>query len=81
MTEKNKQPSGDIGKIFGTAVSGVAEMVGDVKSQVNERIENYLASMDLVKKEEFEVLKEMVSESRIQQEEIIKRLDALEKKK
>ncbi len=80
MTEKKKQPVSDLSKILNTAVSGITGMVIDVKSQFNGKIENYLAKMDLVKREEFEVLKAMLAESRKEQKALSKRLDALEAK-
>ncbi len=79
MTEENKQPASDLGKIFGSAVSGVAGMMNDLKAQMHEKIESYLAKMDLVKREEFDVLKAMLAQSRLEQEELKKRLVALEK--
>ena len=62
MTEENKQPATDLGKIFGSAVSGVAGMMNDLKAQIHEKIESYLAKMDLVKREEFEVLNSILKE-------------------
>ncbi len=78
MTEENKQPATDLGKIFGSAVSGVAGMMNDLKAQIHEKIESYLAKMDLVKREEFEVLKAMLTQARFEQEELKQRLTALE---
>jgi len=80
MSDENKQPISDISKMLNTAVSGITGMVSDVKSQLNEKIESYLAKMDLVKREEFELLKTMLAESRLEQKSLKKRLDALEKR-
>ena len=80
MHHENKQPAGDLSKILGSAISGVAGMMGDVKTQINERIESYLAKMDLVKREEFELIKAMISESRLEQDKLTKKIAALEKK-
>ena len=81
MTDQKKQPVSEVSKMLNTAVTGIAGMVGDMKSQINSRIEQYLSNLDLVKREEVEVLKEMLSEIRKEQSSIKKRLDALEKKK
>ena len=79
--ENKKQPESDISKMLNTAVTGITGMVGDMKGQLNSKIETYLAKMDLVKREEFEVLKEMLVEARKEQVALNKRLDALEKRK
>ena len=80
MDEENKQPAGDLSKMFNSALSGVTGMVSDVKAQFNEKIESYLAKMDLVKREEFELLKAMLTEIRLEQEALKKKLKTLEKK-
>ncbi len=79
--ENKKQPESDISKMLNTAVTGITGMVGDMKGQLNSKIETYLAKMDLVKREEFEVLKEMLVEARKEQVALNKRLNALEKTK
>lgn len=80
MSEEKKQPNNDFSKILNTAFSGVTGMVGDVKNQMNMKIESYLSNLDLVKREEFEVLKEMLIQSRKEQQHLSERLEALEKK-
>ncbi len=79
MTEDNKQPVSDISKMLNTAMSGITGMVSDVKSQLSEKIESYLAKMDLVKREEFELIKTMLTESRLEQNALKHKLDSLEK--
>ncbi len=80
MSEGKKQPLNDVSKMLNTAMSGITGMFGDVKSQLNEKIDCYLAKLDLVKREEFDLLKAMLSESRKEQKALSKRLDALEEK-
>ena len=80
MTEGKKQPASDLTKMLNTAVSGITGMVGDVKSQFNGKIESYLAKLDLVKREEFEVLKTMLVEIRKEQASLNKKLESLEDK-
>jgi BMFP domain-containing protein YqiC len=79
MTDENKQPTGDIGRMLNTAVSGITGMFTDVKSQLNEKIESYVAKMDLVKREEFEVVKEMLAQIQKDHASLKKKLTALEK--
>ena len=77
----NKQPSSDLSKMLGSAISSATGMVGDVRAQFNEKIEGYLAKLDLVKREEFELVKAMLTETRLEQEKLKKKIAALEKKK
>ncbi|MEK6734919.1 MAG: accessory factor UbiK family protein [Pseudomonadota bacterium] len=70
-----KQPETDVGKMFNTAITGITGMVGDFKSQFNSKIESYLAKLDLVKREEFEVVKSMLVEIRKEQKELKKKLE------
>ena len=79
MNKKNSNNS-DFTKIVGSAFSSVAGVVKDVKDEFNEKIVSYLEKMDLVKREEFEVMQAMLNESRLEQEMIKKKLEALEKK-
>ena len=76
----NNNSSGDLSKILGSAITSVSGVIGDVKNQINEKIENYLTKMDLVKREEFDLLKSMLAEIRIEQEIIKKKLQDLETK-
>lgn len=81
MTEKNKQPESDVGKMLNTAVSGITGMVYDMKNQLNGKIEAYLAKMDLVKREELDLVKEMLTKVIKEQDSISKKLAKLEEKK
>jgi len=76
-----KQPSSDLSKMFGSAISSATGMVGDVKAQFNDKMESYLAKLDLVKREEFDLVKAMLTETRLEQEKLKKKIAALEKKK
>lgn len=69
----------DFTKIMQSTFSAVTGMVGDVKAEFDERILNYLSKMDLVKREEFQVLQEMLKESRAEQEKLKEKIIKLEK--
>jgi BMFP domain-containing protein YqiC len=71
----------DFTKIMNSTFSAVTGMVGDVKAEFDEKIMNYLAKMDLVKREEFEVMQEMLKQSRLEQEDLKKRILKLEQNK
>jgi BMFP domain-containing protein YqiC len=79
MSHNKKQPESDFSKVLNTALSGFTGMFGDAKKHVNAKVENYLAEMDIVKREEFEVLKEMVAQCRKEQIKILEKLEKIEK--
>ena len=62
----NNNSSGDLSKILGSAITSVSGVIGDVKNQI--------------KREEFDLLKSMLAEIRIEQEIIKKKLQDLETK-
>lgn len=70
----------DFTKIISGAFSTITGVVKDVKNDLNEKILGYLEKMDLVKREEFEVMQAMLTEIRLEQEKIKKTLMDLEKK-
>ena len=81
MTEENKQPESDVSKMLNTAVSGITGIVSDMRNQLNGRIDTYLSKMDLVKREELDLAKEMLAKIIKDQDEINKKLAKLESKK
>jgi len=50
-----------------------------VKNQIKGKLENALQDMDLVSREEFDVVREMAVAAREENAELRKRIDALEK--
>lgn len=75
----NKNNNSDFSNILNTAVSALTGAAKDLKDEFNEKIISYLQKMDLVKREEFEVVSAMLEQSRLEQEIMKKRLDQLEK--
>lgn len=69
----------DFTKVMNSTFSAVTGMVSDAKAGLDDNIMNYLAKMDLVKREEFEIVQAMLKESRIEQEKLKKRIAELEK--
>lgn len=68
----------DFTKLMNSTLSTITGMVGDVKAELDERIVSYLAKLNLVKREEHEVLQAMLKESRTEQENLKNRVLALE---
>ena len=69
----------DLAKVASGAVSTAVGVKDEIEAIIRQRLEKLLASADLVSREEFEVVKAMVSEARAEQERLAKRLSALEK--
>lgn len=71
----------DVAKIAGGAVNVISNVGFQIKDDLKGRAEEAALNLDLVPRAEFEKLESMLQESRIQQENILKRLEALEGKK
>ena len=64
-----------------TRAAGVAQGVKDeAETAVKSRVERLLADMDLVTREEFEVVREMAAKAREENDALLKRIEALEAK-
>ena len=64
-----------------TDVAGTAQgMRREVETAIQHQVEKMLAGMDLVKREEFEAVREMAIKARDENEALARRIDELEKK-
>jgi BMFP domain-containing protein YqiC len=68
----------DIARLAGGAVGSLGQIGGQIKGDLRSRVDDLALRMDLVPREEFERLEAMFSESRIQQAEMIARIEKLE---
>lgn len=69
----------DLSNLLTNAV-GAAKGVGDeLKAASRARLDGYVADMDLVGREEFDVLKEMVSNLSVENEKMSKTIAALKR--
>jgi BMFP domain-containing protein YqiC len=68
----------DIARVAGGAVNIVSGMQQQIRDEIKARVEEMAAKMDLVPREDFEHVEAMVQKLRIEQEALIKRIDALE---
>lgn len=76
--ENNNKFLNDISRMASGAVSGLMDVKHEIDVMVATKLEKLLQKMDLVTKEEFNTAQSMLTKSRIEQEELKKRLDALE---
>jgi len=78
VTQTTNRFFDDVAKLV-TDAAGVAQGLGrEVETVVRARMETFLADMDLVKREEFEVVRDMAAAARAENEVLKTRLDALE---
>lgn len=69
----------DAARVAEGAVSTLVGVRREVESMVRHRVERTLAGFDLVRREEFEVVREMAAAARAEQERLEERVAALEK--
>ena len=68
----------DIAKVANSAAGTFAGMKEEIENMVRHRVESILIDMNMVNRDEFNAVKEMVSKSRIQQERLEKNVKQLE---
>ncbi len=68
----------DMAKVANGAVSTLTGMKAEIEALVRHQIEKLLVDSDLVAREEFEAVKAMAAEARLQQEKLEKRVAELE---
>ncbi len=78
MTQSNNRFFDDIAKLM-TDAAGVAQGFGkEVETALKSRAESFVGDMDLVKREDYEVVRDMAVAARTENEALKARLDALE---
>ncbi len=68
----------DLAKVAGGALGALSSLRQEVEGMVRERVERFMADNNMVPREEFEAVKAMAAEARLQQEKLAARVDALE---
>ena len=70
----------DIAKVANSAVSTFAGLKGEIENMVQHRIENLMADMNMISRDEFEAVKAMIAKARSEQERLETKFKELEKK-
>ena len=70
----------DLARVANGAVSTLAGVKDEIDAIVRQRIEKFIVDADLVTRDEFDAVKAMAAEARLEQERLIKRVVALEKR-
>ncbi len=68
----------DLAHLASGAAGVAAGIKSEVETQLRQRAERWLAEMDLVPREDFDVVKDMVAKARAEQEALAERLAAAE---
>ena len=77
MQSDNKLLS-DLARLGQSAAGTIHGVKSEVEGQFKSRLQNVLADMDLVTREEYEVVREMAVAARQENAELLERLDTLE---
>ncbi|NNG04869.1 MAG: accessory factor UbiK family protein [Inquilinus sp.] len=70
----------DMARVAAGAVGAVTGVRDEVEAQMRQRFERLLSRMDLVSREEFEVVRELAANARREQEALVARVEALERR-
>ena len=60
----------DLAKVANSAVSTLAGVKGEIEAMVNQRLERFLADMDVVPRDEFDATKAVAVKARAEQEKL-----------
>lgn len=70
----------DIIKLLGGATSTLGILKEEIEEKVKDRVEKLIYKLELINKKDFLIVKEMAEKSRIENEELLKKVTQLEKK-
>ena len=68
----------DLAKVAAGALGGISGMKQEVEGRLRQQFERILAGMDMVSREEFEMVKAMAAKARSEQEDLAARLSKIE---
>jgi len=78
--QKDSHLFDDLARVAGGAMSSFATFRDETEARLKTQFERILASMDLVRRDEFEAVQAMAVKAREENEALAKRIDALEGK-
>ena len=70
----------DLARVANGAINTLSGVREEIENRLRERVERWLADMDLVPREEFEAIKELAQKARAEQEDLTAKVAALEQK-
>ncbi|HZP18992.1 MAG TPA: accessory factor UbiK family protein [Bauldia sp.] len=78
MTQTSNRLFDELAKLMTDAASVADGARREVETVVRSQVERWIADMDLVKREDFDVVRELASRARIENEKLAARVAALE---
>jgi BMFP domain-containing protein YqiC len=78
IMQKDSKFFDDIARMTSGAAGGLLDMKREMEAMMAVHVEKWLQRMNLVTREEFDAVQGMLAKSRMEQEEMAKRLEALE---
>ena len=70
----------DITKLFGGASSILGILKEEIEEKIKDRVEKVIFKLEIIKKNEFLIVKEMAEKARLESEKLNKTVDLLQKK-
>jgi BMFP domain-containing protein YqiC len=70
----------DLARMANGAINTLSGVREEIESRLRERVERWLAEMDMVPREEFEAIRELAQKARAEQEDLTAKVAALEQK-
>ena len=70
----------DLARVANGAINTLSGVREEIESRLRERVERWLAEMDMVPREEFEAIKELAQKARAEQEDLTAKVAALERR-
>jgi BMFP domain-containing protein YqiC len=70
----------DLAKVAAGALGGVSGVRQEIEARLRQQFERVLANMEVVSREEFEVVRAMAAKARAEQEVLATRLTAVEER-
>ena len=80
MTQTNNRIFDDFAKLMTDAAGAADGMKKEVETMMKSQAERFVQGMDVIKREEFEVVKAMAEKARLENERLDARIKALEAK-
>lgn len=77
--QKDSKLFDDFSKLAGSAMGTIGDMKREVEAMIMDKMEKLMTRMQLVKREEFEVVRLMAEKARAEQERLSQRLAEMEK--
>ncbi len=78
MTSTSTKIFDEVAKLLSGAAGMAQGLRDEIDALIKNQLDRLIGEMDLVKREEFEVVKEMASRARMEVEELKQRMEALE---